>query len=144
MREVDLRLDEYIGVDFLDGLIAENQRRYGVQDRRFLCLDIRDAPLPHADCILCRDCLVHLSFADISRVLQNFRDSGAHYLLATTFTDRRENEDTSHGAWRPLNLARPPLSFPRPLRLLNEKCSEAGGTFRDKSLGLWRLGDLPF
>ena len=143
MREVELCLAEYIGVDFLEELVVENERRYGTPGRRFLCLDIREAPLPATDCVLCRDCLVHLSFADIYRTLRNFKSSRARYLFTTTFTSRRKNEDALDGAWRPLNFELPPFAFPKPLRLLNEKCSEAGGAFRDKSLGLWRLEDLP-
>ena len=37
--------------------------------------------------ILCRDCLVHLTFDDARAALQNLRRSGSKYLLTTTFTD---------------------------------------------------------
>jgi hypothetical protein len=143
MARVRLGLDEYVGVDLLEELVAENQRRHGGARRRFLCLDVRRDPLPATDCILSRDLLVHLSFADALRALRNFKRSGARYLLATTFTDRRENGNTSQGQWRPLNLERPPFNFPAPSRILDERCTEAGGAFRDKSLALWRLEQLP-
>jgi len=29
------------------------------------------------------------------------------------------------------------------LRLLNENCTEGDGAFGDKSLGLWRVDDIP-
>ena len=64
-------------------------------------------------------------------------------LLATTFTGRTENLDIATGGdWRPLNLQIPPFSFPPPLRLVNEGCTEGRNMFTDKSLGFWRLADL--
>ena len=38
------------------------------------------------DAILCRDCFVHLSFANVSRALAQFRASGSRFLIVTTFT----------------------------------------------------------
>ena len=35
-----------------------------------------------------------------------------------------------------------PFSFPPPLKIINEKCTEGGAAFKDKSLGLWRLADI--
>jgi hypothetical protein len=99
-------------------------------------------PLPEADLLLCRDCLVHLSFADIGRALSNVLRSGLPYLLTTTFPECEVNEDIVTGDWRPLNLELEPFGFPPPSELLNERCSEAGGLFADKSLGLWQLAEL--
>ena len=53
------------------------------------------------------------------------------------------NIDIVTGDWRPLNLERPPFGFPPAHELINEQCSEGNGAFRDKSLGLWRIADLP-
>jgi hypothetical protein len=55
--------------------------------------------------------------------------------------------DIVTGDWRPLNFERSPFHFPRPVELLNEGCTEAGGLFRDKCLGVWQtaeLAGLPF
>jgi hypothetical protein len=30
-----------------------------------------------------------------------------------------------------------------PVELLNENCTEAGGGWRDKSRGVWRLSEIP-
>ena len=81
--------------------------------------------------------------AEILEVLGNFRRSGATYLLTTTFTKPRPNQDTADGRWRTLNLTLPPFSFPAATLVIDEKCSEAGGAYADKSLALWRLADLP-
>ena len=47
------------------------------------------------------------------------------------------------GKWRTLNFNLPPFDFPEPMLVINEKCTEADGAFKDKSLGVWRLADLP-
>jgi len=58
-------------------------------------------------------------------------------------TRLRPNHETAGGNCRTLNLNLPPFSFPNPLRIINEKCTENGGAFADKSVGVWRLADLP-
>lgn len=143
MQHVDLGVEEYIGGDIVPELIEEARHRYARPGRRFLLMDLCHQELPRADLILCRDALVHLSFADIASALRNFRRSGSSYLLTTTFPLRTANTDIATGQWRTLNLQLPPFHFPPPLRIVLEKCSESGGAYADKSLGLWRISDLP-
>lgn len=142
LRQVRLGVDTYAGVDMLTEIVAENQRRHTTPSRTFRPADLRTDDLPRMDAILCRDCLVHLSFAAAMAVLRNFKRSGARYLLTTTFPSRRANADTARCEWRPLNLELPPFNFPSPLRIVNEQCTEAGGAYRDKAIGVWRLADL--
>lgn len=142
MQHVCLGVDEYVGVDILPEIVAENEARYGGPGRRFARLDLMRADLPRADAIFCRDMLVHFSFAHIFDTLRNFRRSGATYLLTTSFTDERPNRDIETGGWRTLNLTLPPFDFPPPARVINEKCSEGEGRFRDKGICVWRLSDL--
>jgi hypothetical protein len=99
--------------------------------------------LPEADFILCRDCLVHLSIADIVAALRNIAESEANYLATTTFPGRKTNIDIKTGGWRPLNLMAAPFHFPQPLTIIKEGCTEAGGAYADKSLAIWRIGELP-
>ena len=104
--------------------------------------DITRDPLPRCDAILCRDCLVHLSFANIERAIANFRASGATWLIATTFRQWQNNGDCDDGDWRALNFEREPFHWGPPIEILNENCQEAGGGWQDKSLGVWRIADL--
>jgi SAM-dependent methyltransferase len=143
MADVDLPGVEYTGGDIVPELVAEAGRRYGARHQRFLVLDLTSSPLPPADLLLCRDCLVHLSLTDARRALANIRRSDITYLLTTTFPAEPTNVDVVTGDWRPLNLQRPPFGFPEPLELLVEGCTEQQGLFADKSLGLWRVADLP-
>ena len=142
MQHVRLPVDEYIGADMLGELVANNQWRHAGPGRRFVRADILRDPLPQVDAVLCRDLLVLLSYDDIRQAVRNFKASGATYLITTTFTRGRPNQDLGGAEWRPLDLTGAPFNYPAPLRVLNEKCTEAGGAFSDKSLGVWRLSDL--
>ncbi len=141
MRLLDLQID-YFGADIVPQLIEANQRKYSRPGRAFGLLDVVKDPLPRADLVFSRDLLVHLSERDIRSALQNIFDSGAKYLVATTFTSRDKNVDIPTGLWRTLNLQRPPFSFPPPLRLINERCEEGDGLWADKCLGVWKVSDL--
>jgi hypothetical protein len=143
IQHVDLGVETYLGADVVEELVAENQRRYGSESRQFSCVNLIEDEPPAADVVFCRDCLVHLSFEQAKRVLQNFQRSGSRYVLTTTFVDRAENVDLKgRDVWRTLNLEMPPFNFPEPLKLINENCTEQGGAYSDKCLGLWRLSDL--
>ena len=138
MRDVMEGLDvTYIGVDIVASLVAGNQAAYGKPGRQFACLDLTRDPLPRADLILCRDALVHLSFADIAAALRNFRDSGSRLLLTTTFIDTARNEDIRTGGWRRLNLQLEPFGFPEPIATIEDL--PAGGIAPGKRLALWEL-----
>jgi hypothetical protein len=140
---IKLEID-YTGIDIVPSLIAANSERAarGELIARFRVADITRDALPKADVILCRDCLVHLSFHNIDRAVANFRASGADFLLLTTFPEWDGNRDCEDGDWRALNMERAPFNWPAPRELINERCEEGGGGWRDKSLGLWRLDQL--
>jgi len=144
MAQMDLRGITYLGADIVPAIIAVNDARYGRPGQiEFRQLDLVSDPLPAADLVLCRDCLVHLSFANINRAIANLKRSGARWLLTTTFPDASANRDIDDGDWRALNMQQAPFLFPAPEIVINEGCTEAGGDYADKSLGLWRVEDLP-
>jgi hypothetical protein len=129
------------GIDIVPDLIERLRGRTarGEISGDYHLADITADPLPHCDAVLCRDCLVHLSFGNIERALDNFRRSGAAWLITTTFPEWQENRDCEDGDWRALNFERAPFSWGPPVELINENCMEADGGWRDKSLGVWRL-----
>ena len=134
----------YLGADIVPELIEGNNRQFGNDRRSFRKLNLLEDALPKADLVFCRDCLVHLSFADINRAIVNLKQSGSTYLLTTHFAGpARKNVDIFTGQWRPLNLTRGPLFFPEPLSVLNEGSTEGNGQYRDKSLALYRIAELP-
>jgi hypothetical protein len=140
MRYVDLGDVKYTGGDVVQAIVDKNTAEYGNEKRSFQRINIITGPLPVADMIFCRDCLVHLNYADGLSALEKFRSSGAKWLLTTTFTDRASNSDLYAGdIWRPLNLEQAPYNLPKPERYINEACTEGGGLFGDKCLALWRI-----
>jgi len=142
MQTVDFKLDHYIGGDIVPELIAQNRVKHGSTKREFRVLDIIMDSLPFADLIFCRDCLVHLSNKHILKALNNIKKSRTKYLLTTTFTECETNQDITTGDWRIINLEKPPFHLPKPLLIINENCTEGGGTYADKSMGLWVVGDI--
>ena len=140
MQEVKLGL-QYIGGDIVPALVESNQKLYSDKEHTFARLDLIGGPLPKADLIFCRDCLVHFSYDSIFRALDNMRRSGSKYLLTTTFIVKSRNDDIATGDWRPINLQLPPFNFPPPLLLIDEKCPFGG--YEDKHLGLWNVSDIP-
>jgi hypothetical protein len=124
MSHVDLSGIDYTGADIVPEVVARNQAAYG---HRFLRLDLTADPLPLADVVFCRDCLVHLSFENIFRAFSNLKRSGSMYLLTTTFPQHDANHDIPNGDWRLLNLERAPFNLPAPLTAIEEGCPENDG-----------------
>ncbi|MGV8018255.1 MAG: class I SAM-dependent methyltransferase [Ignavibacteria bacterium] len=143
MKEVELDVHKYIGADIIENIIADDNAKYGNDKFDFRVINLIDDSLPDADMILCRDCLVHLNYTQLQKVLDNLHSSRIEYLLTTTFPDRDKNNNIVTGDWRPINLFLAPFNFPEPLKLINENCTEENGAFSDKSLALWRIKDLP-
>jgi SAM-dependent methyltransferase len=136
MQHVDLSGIDYIGGDIVESLIAENRKRHESPARQFLTVDLINGPLPQVDVVLCRDCLVHFSFANIIAAFRTMKASGAEYLLTTTFPGRESNKDIVDGDWQPLNLEESPFLLPAPVSMIVEGCTEEGGAYADKAL-LW-------
>jgi hypothetical protein len=141
-RHMELGSCIYLGADLVEEIVLNNIRDYGGLLRQFVALDLTRDRLAKADMILCRDCLPHLSYKNIKKALANIKASGSKYLLTTTFFDRRSNQDTITGGFRPLNLQVAPFDFPEPLHLINEGCDLKAGKEKDKSLGLWLVDQI--
>jgi hypothetical protein len=144
ISDLDLGLC-YTGVDIVPELIDDlrsRAERAGISPT-YLLADITRDPLPRADAILCRDCLVHLSFANIAAAVANFGHSGAEWLITTTFPELKANIDCDDGDWRALNFELAPFNWGAPADLLVEGCTEGNGGWADKSLAAWPIANLP-
>lgn len=98
LSTINLPIEKYFGVDVEPKHIKKLIEQYG-EKKQFSIADICKDPLPLSDLILCRDCLVHFSFGDIYKAIDNFKQSAAKYLLTTTFTACNENIDIITGLW---------------------------------------------
>lgn len=143
MSKIDLSSIDYIGADIVEEIISNVSEKYTLPNRKFKVLDLIKDDLPKVDLIFVRDCLVHLSDENISQAIQNIKRSGSKYLLTTSFVDQSSNKDIITGDWRPINLELKPYNFSKPTVVINEKSSESGGKYSDKSLLLWPITELP-
>jgi len=139
MRNVNLSGVDYTGVDVVSSIVRSNSQWFSRSGVRFVHADIAKDELPTADLILCRDCWVHLSFADIAAVLENFRRSGATWLLASNSPtiEKNRNQDTGLN-WRYLNLHRAPFYFPVPMETRKDHYPQ-----EPFAISLWRIEHLP-
>jgi hypothetical protein len=87
----------YIGGDIVSSVIEINNVQFGSSFRTFQVLDLTRDPLPAADLLLCRDCLVHLSFGDALAALANVARAPITYFVTSTFPDCSRNDDIVTG-----------------------------------------------
>lgn len=106
---------DYLGGDIVPDLIARNIDRFPVIRARFVVANVISDELPRADLWLCRDCLIHFSFADIYSTLANFVRSDIHYLLTTTHINKGgfRNMDIRTGDARLIDLFSAPFFLPK-------------------------------
>ncbi len=140
MQHTDLSGVRYIGGDLVGDLIERNRAKYASDGVTFQKIDLVNDTLPAVDAILCRDCLVHLSFDDAQAALANIARSGARWLLTTSFPEVARNDDIVTGQWRPINLTLPPFNLSEPKQVIAENCAET--EFADKTLSLWPVEDV--
>jgi SAM-dependent methyltransferase len=98
---------DYIGADIVPQVVedARNYYPYGVDSKRmdFRVLDITGDELPTVDLILTRDCLGHLSNANVVKAVENVKRAGPKYFV-TTHWPLAKYTDIQDGSWRPINM----------------------------------------
>jgi hypothetical protein len=139
MQHIDLTGIEYFATDIVPTVIAANQQNFERPNVSFAVAALTSDELPSVEAVICRDCLVHASYHDISKILANFRRTGVTWLLLNTFPEVENNRNQFTGArWRRLNFQLPPFNFPDPVETLSD-----GGDVNPSQLALSRISDLP-
>jgi len=125
MKNVNLSRTDYTGYDINEEIIKKNTKEFPL--RRFQEFSITDEILPKTDLIICRDCLFHLTNADVARALTNFKASGSKYLLATNHSSVANNKEipelakhNRHYGYRDVNILAEPFNFHPPLEFIDE------------------------
>ena len=107
----------YIGGDIVRPLVEQNVKNFASDRISFQHLDLTRDPLPAVDMMMCRDCLFHLSYRDIAKVLQNVLASDVPLLLTTTIAApggaRLKNKDIETGDMRRIDLFSHPFNAPK-------------------------------
>ena len=131
-----LRMDaDYLGLDIVPDLIAENRLRHGTDRVRFDVADVVEDSLPGADLVMCRECLNHLGLDDARKAAENLAGAARRFLVITHYPDCRENVDQPASfRYRQLNLTLPPFNFRAPDASIDESNYEEG-----KRMAIWRL-----
>jgi len=110
----------YVGADIVPSIVAENSRKYKSRSVRFIELDITADSFPDATFWHCRDCLIHLSFANIRRSFERFAESKIEYAMITCvyLADDEENYDIVDGGFRYVDFRKPPFILPHPVHII--------------------------
>lgn len=113
---VDWSKISYLGLDVVPEVVAANRARFGGNRTRFEVQDVANDPAPPADLLVCKDVLQHWPNDAIHRfVEENLRRY--RYLLLTNdiwsvhCPDGSLNGEIAVGAWRTIDLERPPFRF---------------------------------
>lgn len=127
----------YLGGDIVAPLISKLNENYASETIRFVQLDITTDSLPKSDLVINRDCLFHLSYADINNALMRFCESGSKYLLSTSHDNLSnfKNTDIQSGGFRLIDLFESPFNFPR--NFYFEIPEPGEGSFPPRKLYLW-------
>ncbi len=133
MQHVDLPVEQYIGGDIVASMIERLNVEYANDHRSFIVLDLTKDELPKGDALFARDLLLHLSFADIDRVKAGFLRSECQYLITSNYPNIKVQFDILTGEARPVNLLRPPVNWPQPIRVVNDRAGEA----MDRQMCVW-------
>ena len=137
------RVIDQTGISYIGGDVAqeavESARRHR-PDLQIEHFDICTDRFPDVDLWHCRDTFFHLSFADIARAMRQAKEAQIKYAAITTHKARMlRNLDIKTGGSRLLDLERPPFSFGKPLRYLQDY---RRGEF-PRFVAIWRLRDIP-
>lgn len=136
MKETELPC-RYIGMDIVPDVLAENERLYANDQRRFVLGDAVSEELPDADAVLFREILFHLSFEDARAALLNALSKPRRYIFATTDRSTLFNADILSGDYRVLNLERGPFRLPPPRWKINDSKLVEG-----RLIGVWSADDV--
>lgn len=140
MSQTNITLEKYIGADIVSTVIENNNKKYGKPNVKFISRNITTDELPTVDLIMCRDCLVHLSYQDIKSAIKNFKSTNSTYLFTNTYPEVEINDNIFTGLkWRRLNMQRKPFNFPEPLLIFPDCVSLNDGSH----MALWHLKNIP-
>jgi len=105
----------YTGIDIVPEVVAVNTESFGTDRLEFFTGDIRTQVLPRADLLICKDVLQHWDIDSIRAFLA--RNLGRYrYALITNDVSSVHidagmlNAEIALGAWRPVDLERPPFA----------------------------------
>ena len=145
MQHVDLSGITYVGGDISKDVIDANAAEFTRPGVSFLHLDITSDPLPSADMILCRDCMMHLKDWLRWAFFENFVASDAKYLMTTVHHVLENKTVVNNGGFKRFNPVAPPFNFAPALELIPETAAALDADILEnrtaapehRSIGIW-------
>jgi hypothetical protein len=140
-------LPAYTGVDVAPEAI-ERARAFHPERTYATHNVVESMPPGHHDLVIVRDVIQHLSFADGMVLLANIQNSGARWLLASTYTAASErhhdplNVNIQTGDCYSPDITAAPFHMPTPMQMFPDGWDYDDPTIlRDhtKWMGLWEL-----
>ena len=109
-RFIDWGDVNYLGIDVVHSVIADNLRDFSQVNRQFICSDltVETDVQPSGDLLLLKDVLQHLSNQNAAQLLKltsRFKFS----LITNAYSP--ENTDCQNGDTRPLDIRQPPFNL---------------------------------
>lgn len=128
IEKVERKNFTYLGADVATRVIIDNERRFkDYRNISFLVLDLCKDRLPETDLLFVRDCLFHLSNADIADALRNIKRSQFKFVAisAHNVPEDFQNRDIKTGFFRKINIRTSPFNITaQPIMVLDDS-SEA-------------------
>jgi hypothetical protein len=142
MQHVDLTGVEYWGWEISKTLNDFNQQ-FASARRHFALGDITSDPLPDADMLMVRDCLVHLTFEMRWAFFDNFLAANIPWLLVTSWLRPENRWVYKNGGEKSFNMQAEPFSFGPPVEFILETADtlpageETNPETTHRGMGLW-------
>ncbi len=131
---------DYVGIDTVPSVIADNRRRYDAPNITFLLADaaLEETELPSVDLLLLKDVLQHWPDSMILSALPRFLRSARRILFTDDLREGGVHTECALGAHRPLDLREAPFGLPLVHVLRTTVHETSQGKVTQKSTFLYR------
>ncbi|GAB5370237.1 hypothetical protein AAMO2058_001475000 [Amorphochlora amoebiformis] len=116
----------YRGIDIAPSVVNSNRVRFRRSEPiwEFECGDLACIRIPTGfDVIFTRDCLQHLPYHTIWKIIENVARSPARYWLVGSY-DGARNRNISPGDYFPINIRAGPFNLANPIEVLDERTAD--------------------
>ena len=91
MKEIVNNFESYMGCDIVSEIVEANNNKYSNENIKFKVLNICSDKLDKVDLIFTRDCLQHLPLDYVIKAINNIKNSGSKYLIASSMPYIEDN-----------------------------------------------------